>query len=649
MPNFYNKTPKFKPRKPITREWKNFRKGLNLLLRATELGNDEYAVGDNIMLEGAGVPTGRWGTQQYFSANTTGTVRGFAFYNERQSDGSYDREILALTDEGYLAKKNGYSSDIVTGQSWPSGSIIRSAQLGGETYIVSRDMPFTKYDGTNLSAFTTIPKPSGLIATNISGATGSNVVSYKVAAVGPIGGSTDSSDNYVLNDMPFDLTTTKIKVSWSAVSATSLAGYEIYRGTPGDEAYLASVGPSVTSYEDIGDPASTIVSAPIINTTGGVHSELIIKYKDRLVTVDKNDPTKLMISGRYPYHTSFSWLHGGGSDYIDPDGGESITGLAVQPISDNIVVYKDHSSYLASIALTPIGNFSILEISYQPISTSIGCSNHETLAPVENDIFYFGRDGIYVTGYEPNFLNIIRTNEVSAKIRPYLDTISDADYKNACAAYFNSRYILSLPGKREMIVYDRERGCFAGIWKLPYGISHMSKYYDDAGTEKWVLGSAETNDVLTFEKSVNSDSGTLIYKKFRTNKEDFGDWTLLTILRFFYILFGTITGETNVNIIIEDRSGRNRNAKTFTISGAEVAGISGYGYSTYGEYPYGETNVAYSASTNEIKRWGTMFKQASLVQVEVTSTANNSNFELISIKMSANKQAEGSLNSAQRV
>lgn len=649
MPILSNRPPKYRPKKPTTREWKNFKKGLNLLLRATELGRNEYSTGDNIMLEGAGVPTGRWGTQKYFSANTTGSVRGLLLFNERQSDGSYDREILALTDEGYLCKKNDQTSTRINGQSWPSGSVVRGVQLGGETYVASKDVVFTSYNGTNLQAYETIPKPTGLTATNISGASGANIVSYVVTALSPVGGSTEGSDNYVLNNLPFDLTETRIDLSWSAVSATSLSGYEIYRGTPGDEAFLASVGPTVTNYSDLGESASQIILAPITNTTGGFKSDLIIKYKDRLVSVDVNDPTKLMVSGRYPNHTSFSWAKGGGGDYIDPDGGESITGLAVQPISDNIVVYKDHSSYLVELNLTPVGDQQLLEIKYQPISTSIGCSNQETLAAVENDIFYFGKDGIYVTGYEPNFLNIIRTNEVSARMRPYLDTISDADYSNACAEYFNNRYILSFPGKREMLVYDRERGCFAGIWKLPYGISHMKKYYDASGTEKWVLGSAESNQVYTFEKSVNSDDGTLIYKKFRTNKDDFGDWTLLTILRFFYILFGNITGETTVNIIIEDRAGKTKNAKTFTISGSDVAGISGYGYGKYGEYPYGETNIAYSTSTNEIKRWGTMFKQASLVQVEVVSTANNSNFELISIKMSANKQAEGSLNSSQRV
>jgi hypothetical protein len=116
-----------------------------------------------------------------------------------------------------------------------------------------------------------------------------------------------------------------------------------------------------------------------------------------------------------------------------------------------------------------------------------------------------------------------------------------------------------------MVVYDRERGCFTGIWKLPYGIAHMKKYVDGTGTERWVLGSAESNQVYTFERSINSDNGTTITKTLLTNKEAFNSWSLLKILKLFYILFRNITGDVNVNIIIEDRNGTTSTAKTFTI------------------------------------------------------------------------------------
>jgi len=646
MPIIQTTAPKYKKSKDIKREWTNFRKGLNLLLRDTELGNDEMSQADNIVLEGSGVPKGRWGTAKYFTANITGTLKGLGTYTVPSSD-TY--EVLALTDQGYLCKRKGTGSDIITGQSWPSGSKVEMVQLSGETYLASKDVSFTKYDGSNLIPFATIPKPTGLSATNYSGATGPNRISYKIVAASPNGGTTDASDNYVLDQVPFDLATTQIRLQWTGSSASTISGYDIYRGTEGDEAFLAGVGADVTEYVDDGSPTASLILSPSTNTTGGYKSAIIAKYKDRLLLVPDEDKTKLVISARYPYHTNFSISWGGGFIYVDPDGGEDITAINVQPISDRIVVYKNHASYLVELSSVNVGNYVLLDPQYQPISTSVGCSSQETLAVVENDTFYFGRDGIYVTGYEPNFLNIIRTNEVSARIRPYLDQLNDDDYKNACAAYFDNKYIISIPTRREMIVYDRERGCFAGIWKLPFGISFMRKIYEDNGTEKWILGSYESNQVYSFEKSVNNDDGQTITKTIRTNREDFGDWTLLSLIKYFYILFRDITGETNVNIILEDRDGNRSTAKTFNISGSEVAGLAGYGDSMYGVWPYGMANNDYSTSTNEITRWGTLFKQARLVQIEVTSSANNSNFELLAIKLTANKQAEGSLSASQRV
>ena len=97
-PQFNDTAPAFKPRKSLEAEWKTFRKGLNLLLRPTELTREEYTQGDNIMLVGSGTPTGRWGTSKYFTANaslTTKTIRGFGVYADTDSDIS---EILTLSD-----------------------------------------------------------------------------------------------------------------------------------------------------------------------------------------------------------------------------------------------------------------------------------------------------------------------------------------------------------------------------------------------------------------------------------------------------------------------------------------------------------------------------------------------------------------------
>lgn len=647
MPIFNTREPPYKKRPDAEVEWKTCRKGLNLLLRPTEVGRDEMVLADNIMLAGSGVPTGRWGTEVFFTANITGTSRGFGKY--KSNDATTD-DFLALTDWGILSKKNSLSYTNVVGQSWPSGTTIHTEQLGGYTYIVASDTEFTKYDGTSLTKFSKIDAPTGVYASNFSGVTGTNRQSYKIVAIGENGGQTLPSTPYEVTSAPTDLTDTEYHVVWTAPSCATMGGYEIYRGTLGDETLLAQIGPQTTKYVDRGDPASETVLAPATNTTAGVKSNFIIKYKDRLLVVDVAEPNKLMISGRYPYHTKFSWYDGGGYIFIDPDSGDNIKGITVQPIADRIVVYKEYASYLVDIQTIQIGNYYILDPKYQPISTSVGCSNQETIQTVENDSFYFGRNGVYVTGYEPNFLNIIRTNEVSAKMRPYLDLLGQNDYNTACSLYVDHKYILSFPIRKEMIVYDRERGAWMGPWRFPFGVSHMTKYIDSSGNEKWVLGSYSDNKIYDFSADLNNDNGVTITKTLRLNKEDFKAWTSLKIVEFFYFLFRNVTGETNVNILLEDKDGNVTTGKSFTISGAEVGGSTGWGMDMWGTAKYGQTDTfSFVVAVDEVSRWGTLFKQAKYIQLEFTVTKAGSNFELLKASATAKIQSRGALSSSQRV
>ena len=646
MPNVDTRPAQYRKTRDSEASWNSFRKGLNLLLRPTELSREEYEQGDNIMLVGSGVPTGRWGTSQYFLAGATGTNRGFGTFINTLSLTS---EIFALTDQGYLQKKSGTGSTILMGVSYPSGSRIMTEQLGGNTYIVSPDVPLTSYNGQSLSIFATLSAPTGLTATNFSGASGSYLWSWKVTTNATNGGET-TGVNVTLGNLPQELNRTQINLQWTAPSTASgsIKGYSVYRGLAGDETFLSAVGASTTSYIDTGDVASDVILSPITNSTGGIKSNIIVKFNDRLLIVPVDDPTKLMISGRYPNQNKFTWADGGGYIYIDPDSGTDITGVTVQPGTDKIVVYKDFSHYAVSLSTVNIGNYTVLDPQYQPISTSKGASNQDVIQTVENDSFYFGRSGLNVTGYEPNFLNTIRTNEISARIRPYLSLLSDSDYTSACSMYVNQKYLLSFPGRKEIVVYDRERGCFAGIWKLPFGVTKMLKYTDGSGTERWVVGT-DSNQTYTFESSVNSDDGTTIVKTLRTNKEQFGSWSALKLIRLFYILFTEITGEVNVNILTEDRDGATSVVKTFTISGSAVAGETGWGANLWGNEDWGLTQGNVVIAGDELYKWGQLSKTARVMQIEISCTLANSNFQLLNIRSTANNLGEGSLNASSRV
>lgn len=638
----YREVPNISPPKSLNAEWKDFRKGLNLLLRPTELGNDEMAQADNIMLAGSGVPTGRWGSVNYFSANATGIVRGFGTFVDTASG---INELLALTDQGYLIKQD-TPTTAITGQSWPSGSSIEAEQLGGKTYIFSENVPMTVYDGVDLSVYATLSAPTGLAATNFSGVTGSYNYSWKVTTVSDTG-ETNPSTNVALNQLPQDLSDTEIHVFWTLATGTNVQGYQVYRGLPGDETLLAAVGPSVSKYVDRGEAPSEIVEPPLSNNTGGVESKYVAKFKDRLLAVDAKDPNKLLISGRYPNHDKFSWYYGGGYVYIDPDSGDDITGITVQPGTDRIVVYKNYSHYAVELSSVQIGNFLVLDPVYQPISTSVGASAHRTIQTVENDTFYFGRSGIYVTGYEPNFLNIIRTNEISARIRPYLSQLSEQDYRTANALYVDNKYLLSFPRRKEVVVYDRERGAFAGIWKLPWGIASMINYIDGDGNERWVQGSYNNNSVYYFNESAKTDNGSAINKTLRTNKEIFKDWSLFKTINLFSTLFRRVNGTVTVNLLVENRDGSTSVAKSFDLISSSTLGNIGWGINTWGEATWGESAGTVVVGSEETSTYSHLFKTARLIQVEVLTTQAGSNFELLGLNIIATPES-GEFQSALR-
>lgn len=636
----------WKKRPDLNAEWSTFKKGLNLLLKPTELGRDELAQADNILLIGGGVPTGRWGTSTYFTVNATGSINGLATYN---NTASLTNELIGLSDQGYLAKKNGTGSTMLAGQSYPSGSIVRAEQLGRNTYFASKDVSLTVYNGQTLAVLATISNPTGLSATNFSGASGTFTWSWQVTALGPSGGETNVTTNYVqLGKLPQFLDTTTVDIRWTAPSAASLSGFQIYRGLPGFEFLLGAVGASTTQFRDIGQQTSGNIAAPLANSTGGVKSQFITKFNDRLLMVNVAEPNKLLISGRYPYQSNFSWTVGGGYIYIDPDSGQDITGISIQQGSDKVIVFKNFSSYAVQLVVNTAGSFSYLDPVVVPISTSIGASNPDTIQIVENDIFYFGRKGLYTVGYEPNFLSVIRTNEISARLRPYIANLNDTDFKTCCSMYVSNKYLLSFPARKEIIVYDRERGSFAGIWKTPFGITKMKKYVDGSGTEKWVIGT-DTNQVYTFESSSNSDNGVTIVKTLRTNKDSFGIWNELKIIKLFFALLRNITGSVTVNLLMEDRNGATTTIKSFDIAGSSVSGKTGWGSNLWGGNVWGKSRGTSVSGTDEFPRFSQLYKEGRLVQIEVTSNASGSQFELLNIKMTATRRGDNSLASSLRV
>lgn len=655
MPQTLGRPAPFRPSKDLQITVDSFNGGWNTFSRPTELKDNELAQADNLMLTGVGVPTQRWGSV-YFNLVGSGRIRLLAgHYNTVASI----NQLLSISDAGYLVKKTNASYTMITGASFASGLSYQSAELGNTTYISSATLPFVKYDGTNLIPYLALSTPSLTTLSVLSAASGLNTYSWRITALSPTG-ETLGSPAKTLASLSTYLFLDSAKLVWNAVSAASgmLKGYNIYRGNPGNERYVATVGPTTTEFQDVNSVPSNVISLPNADTTAGIRAKFILKFDDRLVVAGvAGEPSKVYISARYPFQDCFTAIDGGGWALVSPDDGDEIVGLGTagnqgMTTSSNsgfppssVLVFKKNSVHRMAIGFTDIGNYRVVDCVTQLLTASNGCSSGDTIVPVENDTFYFGKRGIFTVGQEPTFLNQIRTNELSARIRPYIESLSPVDFTEACGGYLNNKYFLAFPTRKETIIYDRERMCFMGPWKTPFGITKWFEYQDSDGVMHYLAGT-DTGANYEFGSSYVSDNGTAIAKLGRTKKFDFGAWSIMKIIKMFYVLFRSVRGQVNVNIMIETRSGATTVTKSFTLTSAE--GTSGWGSELWGDVLYGDTDGTIVLTGEELARFGQLYKQCRVVQVEFSADTANSQFEFLGLRMTGQGLGDTSLPSSQR-
>lgn len=639
MPLKSNPPPKYSPPKEAIITWDTWRKGLNLRFRENEIDGAEMTLSTNLLLTGSGIPTKRWGSQDYFLSGPTGNVR----FLLPIKDSSDNMQVLALTDWGFLSKKDNASYTMLLGASWPSGYNIEGTQLGGNIYLFSEAREMVKYDFTSLTPYHTLSAPTAVNASNISGATGTSSYQWSVTTVGGSGGETIGSNAVLLNNLPGDLSLTAVRISWTAPSAASgaIIGYNVYRQSQNEFIWQGGTDSTTTEFTDIGTfSIDTTKLLPETNTTAGLMGKYVIRFQDRLVVAGiPGHPTQVWISGRWPYNERFDSLVAGGSVEIEPDSGQDITGLGIY--QEKLVVFKENSVWQISLAEVQYGIYVSLDPQYKLLTASQGCSSHRSIIPVENDLMFSNRKGIYILRYEPQLINILNANEISAKIKPFFEGLSDADLTSAVGAYIDKKYILSFPFSKQTIVFDRERLSFVGPWTTPFGISAWARYVDSTGTEKWIAGDSDDAFVSEFSKGYLADKNTTITTIFKSRKEDFKDWTIFKTLNEVYMNFRNIFGSISVNIYIEERSGRTITAKSFTIVGEQALGVSGIGTDPMGLFGMGITLNTPTVSSGETPKKSFIYKTTRTMQIEIRTTGYTDSYELLGIKAVATPQARG--------
>lgn len=547
---------KFPVIKPVEISWDTWAKGLNTLLAASKIRDDELSIATNILLVDAGSPQKRWGTANY--GNTSGNTGTYGLFPYYKSDGT---NKLTKIEGGIFKSYNPTTAnwDVVSGASFSSGIYTTGMLAFDYLYLCNGVDALTRYDGASLTRFTALTVPVSLNSSiGISLLSGKYAYSYKVTAVSLTGETAASSAVAVYSQLERDTwnpdvtnlrPSTSATINWNAVP--NALGYNIYGIVAGNEHYLDHVdGPTATSWVDYGiTHPSPVFAAPTGDTTVGPKGKYITEFKGSLIIAgDVLQPSRVYYSAGLDKIDSFSVSDGGGYVDVSKNSNDGVVkGLA--NYQNSVIVLKERSAWQF--------NFTEGEIpSLVNLNKGIGCVAGMTVLNVENDLFFLGRKtgggpAIYVLGNEPNYLNILRTNEVSARVRPELAALGAANYDKANAVYFDGKYMLfytdgSAGHNNAGLVYDRER---LGFTKWT-GISPDCAivYYDTNKLEYLLYADSGDGRISQISSSFSDDKGVAIPWDFKTKETDLGDPFLYKKFKWVRFKLRNVLGSITVKL-----------------------------------------------------------------------------------------------------
>lgn len=536
------------PKKKILSKRSNsYIRGLNTLVSVTQIRDDELAEAIDIQLiEDGKIQFPRDG-QAYYGNSNGSNVTGI--YNFYKSDGT--RKLLRTTGTALQVYNSSTGDfDAVSGKTFTTSLNTEGKMAYDKLYLTNGTDNLSYYDGTNVVVWAGINAPTSPTCTRTGGGTGTFTFSYKVTAVTAIGETEPTAAATATCNQATLSATVYMTVGWTA--SASAIGYNVYGRKDGSWYFIKYLeGQTTASYADTGvDTPYELLIPPSANYTAGVKGKYIEVYKESLfVYGDPAYPSRMYYSGGGDKINDFSAANGGGFIDISTNDGQYGTGMI--PFKNSLIVFKDHSVY--QFSFTTAGAPSVTQI-----TAAIGCKAPRSIVLVENDVFFSSDNGVYTIGNESGFaIDVLRTNELSARVRSVFQSMAPARIGNVAAVYaktanLNIVVFSYTPAggtyNSKALVYDRERTAWyewtniqANCWVTHTGtdgVQHVLYGDDNSGYVKEIL----TGD---------DDFGSAIAASVKLKSESYQTLTNYKTAKDTSVVLRQPTGSVNLSVIVD--------------------------------------------------------------------------------------------------
>lgn len=422
--------------------------------------------------------------------------------------------------------------------------------------------------------------------------------------------------------------------TWTSISgATFSSSADINFCQAGGDLYI---------YDGVSSAAKLTTALTLTRPTTTPSGAFGIFFSDRhIISGSTAKPSRLFISGTttlddftnaagelstsagVPGASAFA---GTDANYIDvaKDDGDVITALA--KFQSVLIIFKQRSIY--SLEFDSSGNPVITRV-----NNSIGAVSHKSVDSVENDVFFLSRRGYYVLGNEPNYFNVIRTNELSNRVHPILETVTSGNLDNTCSIYSDYVFYTSLSTggtttNNQTLTYDR-RFLSWHPWNHVKAET-FTEHIDASNNKHLYYTSADSAKVYEIDQTSYSSAGSAISASFTSKAFDLGDFSRYKRWVYIDLFFRQISGTVTITLIADD----NTVVKSGTVSSSsDPYGTIGATF-MLGDYPMGggvnpnattssttsTTNVPYRIKLNKVSR---------SLKIKVENANNNETFTLL--------------------
>lgn len=624
---------------PITK----FRGGVNKLLSEARIGLDEAKEAINLMQVEDGLWKPRWGTAEYGADHGT-TIDGAAEY----MNASGVTELITVAGTKVYKSTNGGAITEVTGATFTAGLQCYFMQIGGYLYIANGTDSLARYNGTTLSTYSALASPSGVTASRVGLSSGIYNMYCEATALNAVGETVGSTEASVTLNRSRDTWTASDSIQWTCSTVAGATAYQWYISEVAGQEGLLGSSEKTTFVDDGTKVVNPYIVPPLGNTTAGPKFKSMCVSGNRIWgTNDSSDMYKVYFSGTGTNIGNFSDFYGGGwinleaggreipvaiKHYQSGSGDGRATVLAKTPEGQGAI-------WQITISSTTVGDTSFSIPSAVKVVGSSGTDSILGVVSTNNDIMFPNKRGWYSLGPEKNYYGILRTNEISSRIRPYWRSLIGSQIGNVAAYFKDAKIFISITttgtSNNRTIVYDLERLNWTVDWTI--GAKQFLEYTTTGGVTKFLYVPPTGNKLIELSQDISGDLGAGFSTSYIS-----GRWPLSKLFKDFlkvnkvYIKIGSPRGAITFEVLGTEKNKGFSGLASKTIS--PQYSLTGIGYDLMGNVKMGDTlGVPTFFSDTADQRNLKIRKKLRDIQFRITTDSVNSDYTLLGLIIEGNQ------------